>query len=89
MAMERWDPFRDIVSLRDAMDRLIQDSFVRPAGSLLQGSRGGVPLDVVEKDNSYQVHASLPGSSQRMCRSPCRATQSPFAARPGASKNAG
>ncbi len=61
MAMERWDPFRDIVSLREAMDRLVQDSFVRPAGSLLQGSRGGVPLDVVEKDNSYQVHASLPG----------------------------
>jgi HSP20 family protein len=61
MAMERWDPFRDIVSLRDAMDRLIQDSFVRPAGSLLQGSRGGVPLDVVEKDNSFEVHASLPG----------------------------
>jgi HSP20 family protein len=61
MAMERWDPFRDIVSLREAMDRLIQDSFVRPAGSLLQGARGGVPLDVMEKDNEYEVHASLPG----------------------------
>lgn len=61
MAMERWDPFRDIVSLREAMDRLIQDSFVRPAGSLLQSSRGGVPLDVMEKDNGYEVHASLPG----------------------------
>jgi HSP20 family protein len=61
MAMERWDPFRDIVSLREAMDRLIQDSFVRPAGSLLQGARGGVPLDVMEKDDEYEVHASLPG----------------------------
>ena len=61
MAMERWDPVREIVSLREAMDRLIQDSFVRPAGSLLQGSRGGVPLDVKEKDNGYEVHASLPG----------------------------
>ncbi len=61
MAMERWDPFRDIVSLREAMDRLIQESFVRPAGSLLQGARGGVPLDVMEKDNEYEVHASLPG----------------------------
>jgi HSP20 family protein len=61
MAMERWDPFRDMVSLRDAMDRLIQDSFVRPAGSLWQGARGGMPLDVMEKDNGYEVHASLPG----------------------------
>lgn len=61
MAMERWDPFRDIVSLREAMDRLIQESFVRPAGSLLQSSRGGFPLDVMEKDNSYEVRASLPG----------------------------
>ncbi len=28
--MIRWEPFRDFVSLRDAMDRLFEDSFVTP-----------------------------------------------------------
>jgi HSP20 family protein len=26
----RWEPFEDVVSLRDAMDRLFEESFVRP-----------------------------------------------------------
>ena len=29
----RWDPFREMVSLRDAMDRLFEESFVRPLGA--------------------------------------------------------
>lgn len=61
MAMERWDPFRDMLSLRDAMDRLIQDSVVRPAGSMLAGTRGGLAVDIIEKDNKYEIRASLPG----------------------------
>ena len=30
MAIERWDPFREGVSLRDAVNSLLQESFVRP-----------------------------------------------------------
>ena len=30
MAFELWDPFREAVSLRDAMNSLLQESFVRP-----------------------------------------------------------
>ena len=61
MAVERWDPFRDVVSLRDAMNALFQDSFVRPAGA--PGQTGGValPLDVTENENAFVVRASLPG----------------------------
>ena len=32
MAIESWDPFRDAVSLRDAMNSLFQESFIRPGG---------------------------------------------------------
>jgi hypothetical protein len=32
MAIERWDPFRETISLRDAMNSLLQESFVRPGG---------------------------------------------------------
>ena len=61
MAMERWEPMRDMMSLRDAMERLIQESFARPAGSILPAMRGAVPLDVIEKGDAFEVRASLPG----------------------------
>lgn len=63
MAMEQWSPFRDMLSLRDAMDQLFQSSYVSPRGMI--GGRGGttngMPLDVTENDNGYQIEASMPG----------------------------
>lgn len=61
MAMDRWEPMRDMMSLRDAMERLIQENFPRPAGSIIPAMRGAVPLDVIEKGDSFEVRASLPG----------------------------
>lgn len=61
MAIERWDPFRDVVSLREAMNSLLQDSFVRPAGALAGGGSGAFPLDVAENENEFVLHAQLPG----------------------------
>ncbi|HLZ23543.1 MAG TPA: Hsp20 family protein [Ktedonobacterales bacterium] len=61
MAMQRWDPFDDMLSLRDAMDRLLQDSFVRPAGSLFTAGRGSVPLDLSENEKNYIISATMPG----------------------------
>lgn len=61
MAFELWDPFREAVSLRDAMNSLLQESFVRPGTS--QGASGTItlPLDVTENENEFVVKASLPG----------------------------
>jgi len=59
MTIERWDPFRDMISLRDAMNSLLQESFVRPSG--LGGGTAPVPMDVRETDDSFVVHAALPG----------------------------
>jgi HSP20 family protein len=59
--MERWDPYRDTLSLRDAMDRLLQESFVRPAWGRRGIEGGTVALDVRENENEYTVEASLPG----------------------------
>ena len=61
MALERWDPFREAVSLRDAMNALFQDSFVRPSGSTAPGGGVALPLDVAENENEFVVKASLPG----------------------------
>jgi len=59
MAIERWEPLREAVSLRDAMNSLFQDSFVRPGGT--PGGAATLPLDVSENENEFVVHASLPG----------------------------
>jgi HSP20 family protein len=63
MALDRWDPFREAVSLRDAMNALFQDSFVRPTGGPAHGGTGAalLPLDVSENENEFVVKASLPG----------------------------
>jgi HSP20 family protein len=61
MSSERWDPFREMMTLRDAMDRLLQQSFVRP-NPFSGGTRSeAVPLDVVDRGDSFEVKASLPG----------------------------
>ncbi len=63
MAIERWDPFREVVSLRDAMNSLLQESFVRPgaSGGAVGGNVSALPLDVAETEDEYVVRASLPG----------------------------
>ena len=62
MAIERWDPFSEAVSLRDAVNSLFQDSFVRPRGFQASGAGVGTfPIDVRENENDYVIHASLPG----------------------------
>ena len=60
MAIQRWEPLREMVSLRDAMNSLLQESFVHPVG--LMGNGGAVlPLDIAETEDEFIVKASLPG----------------------------
>ena len=61
MAFELWEPFREAVSLRDAMNSLLQESYVRPGGGHGQSTAVALPVDVAENDNEFVVKASLPG----------------------------
>ncbi len=56
--LSRWDPFRDLFSMRQAMDRLIENTLSDDSSVT---SEWGLPLDVVEDENDYIVKASLPG----------------------------
>jgi HSP20 family protein len=58
----RWDPVREMVSLRDAMDRLFEESFVRPR-TWIAPTEGvaTLALDVFESDDDVTVKASIPG----------------------------
>ena len=60
MTMQRWEPFKDMMTLRNAMDRLFDDSIVRPS-VLLSGQETALPLDVYQTANEVVVKASLPG----------------------------
>ena len=58
--LTRYDPFREAVSLRDAMDRLFQESVVRPSTGL--GRSGSwIPMDVEETADAYTMRVSIPG----------------------------
>ncbi len=61
MTIERWDPFRDMISLRDAMNSLLAESFVRPGGPPAPGGAATLPLDVAETEGEFVIKASLPG----------------------------
>jgi HSP20 family protein len=62
MAIERWHPFTELMSLRQAMDRLFEDSFVRPSRALETiGELAAPALDVYQTPSEVVVKAALPG----------------------------
>ena len=58
----RWEPFRDLISLREAMDRLFVESFIRPrAGWLAPLGAGALAVDMYETDQDVVIKSSVPG----------------------------
>jgi HSP20 family protein len=56
----RYDPFREALSLRRAMDQLFEQSVV-PPGLMPGGPSLIAPMDVLETPNGYEVDVALPG----------------------------
>jgi HSP20 family protein len=64
--MTRWDPWSEFVPLRQMMDRLFEDAWLRPSGatggSTWAGSPGsGYAFDLYETPEDYVVNATVPG----------------------------
>jgi HSP20 family protein len=58
----RWEPMREMTSLREAMDRLIEESFIRPGWlGAWMGPTEMLPVDVYETDDKLVVKAPVPG----------------------------
>jgi HSP20 family protein len=61
--LTRWDPFREAVTLREAMDRLFEDSFIparrRAAEEREQGFT--LPLDAYVTPDEIIIQANMPG----------------------------
>ena len=56
----RWEPAREMMTLRDAMDRLFDDAFTRPLR--LNDGHWPIPtVDMYQTDNEVIVKAAIPG----------------------------
>lgn len=66
ISLKRWDPFDEMVSMRDAMDRLFEESFVR-GGTRPVGRDGGtvyrLPVDVYETGDLERPSESHAGTT--------------------------
>jgi HSP20 family protein len=57
--LTRWEPMREMMTLREAMDRLFDDAFTRPISA---GAVSGMPaLDMYQTADEVVVKAALPG----------------------------
>ena len=56
----RYNPFSEVVSLRDAMDRLFEDSFISPRMSPTWGGRG-VAGNLYETAEGFTLQIPTPG----------------------------
>ncbi|MFL5806807.1 MAG: Hsp20/alpha crystallin family protein [Roseiflexaceae bacterium] len=57
-SLVRWDPLSEMTSLRDAMNQLVAESFVRPAAT----AGGFQPaVDLYETEQEYVVKLAVPG----------------------------
>ncbi len=54
-----YDPFRELVTFNDTVQRLLQEATVRP-GYLL-GRGGDIPMNIAERDGTYILQVALPG----------------------------
>lgn len=57
--LTRWDPFRDMLSMRRMMDRMINESLSGDGDETR--IEWTLPLDVIEEEREFIVKASLPG----------------------------
>ena len=59
----RWEPFRDMMTMRDAMDRMFEEGFPRPPMPFGPWSPGSLAVDMYETDDSVVVKTAIPGVS--------------------------
>ncbi|HVF25094.1 MAG TPA: Hsp20/alpha crystallin family protein, partial [Anaerolineales bacterium] len=59
--LTRWEPAREMMTLREAMDRLFDDAFTQPFSTRDGWSVSTPAVDMYQTDDEIVVKASLPG----------------------------
>jgi len=66
MAIIRWDPFRDMVTLREKMNRLFEDSLTQKGEEKdLISSNWAPAVDIYETANELVLTAEVPGIEEK------------------------
>jgi len=66
MAIIRWDPYRDLVTLRDRMNRLFEDvSGPRAEEKDVLASSWAPSVDIYENENEVVLAAEIPGVDEK------------------------
>ena len=60
MTLLRRSPTREMVTLRDSLDRFFDERFFTPMIGI-EGMNETIPLDIIEEGNDLKVKASVPG----------------------------
>ena len=58
--LTRWEPMREMMTLREAMDRLFDDAFTRPLNAK-EGGWASPAVDMYQTDDEVVVRVALPG----------------------------
>ena len=63
MAIVRWNPTRDLMQMREEMDRMFNQFFRRGDGEEATWGQGlwAPPVDIYETDDAFVLKAELPG----------------------------
>ena len=66
MAIIRWDPFRDLLTLREKMNRLFEDMFTsRSEDKDLMASTWAPSVDIYETESELVMTAEVPGIDEK------------------------
>jgi HSP20 family protein len=66
MAIIKWDPFRDLITLREKMNRLFEDAFTSRGEEKDLVSSGWTPaVDIFETENELILTAEVPGIDEK------------------------
>jgi len=64
MAMSRWDPFRDLMSIQSELNRLFGRTYGGgEGGDAVRGAQWAPPIDVLETADRFVIHVELAGVS--------------------------
>ena len=66
MALARWTPYRDLITVRDEMNRVFNEAFGRGHNddSTWYSGAWSPPVDIYETDDALVLKAELPGFSK-------------------------
>jgi HSP20 family protein len=64
MSLEKWEPFRDLMTMQDRMTRLIDETLSRMWKEEVVRGAWSPPVDILERENEIVLKADLPGLSQ-------------------------